>query len=216
MTFRCCRPGCGHRQLAPTTGRQLHPQSRQVPCYDYERGVAPRDAHTHAERRTLRREVLCPAVQGLLADRPVMGVPASSDDWPRPKVDPVCCQLRSSVNSRSFRRSTGPWSAGSGPWSAGVEVPGCAPGASRRVCAGVLMGLWCRCWGPGRVVGLVLGGGWLGGPVRGGRRRRGWAAAAWLGRVRRRSRLPPRAQQTQRRRAARHSGRWPSRRGRRG
>jgi hypothetical protein len=32
-------------------------------------------------------------------------------------------------------------------------------GASQRVCAGVLMRLWCRCFGPGRSLGLVLGGG---------------------------------------------------------
>jgi hypothetical protein len=32
-------------------------------------------------------------------------------------------------------------------------------GASQRVCAGVLMRLWCRYFGPGRSLGLVLGGG---------------------------------------------------------
>ena len=39
------------------------------------------------------------------------------------------------------------------------------------------MKLWCRCFGPGRSLGLVLGGGWLGGQRAGGgagRRLPGW------------------------------------------
>src|ERR1700760_301840 len=47
-------------------------------------------------------------------------------------------------------------------------------GASQQVCAGVLMRLWCRCLGPGRSLGLVLGGSRLGGRFAGG------GAARWL------------------------------------
>src|SRR5215472_11928425 len=53
-------------------------------------------------------------------------------------------------------------------------------GASRRVCAGVLMWLWWRCFGPGRSLGLVLGGGRLGGQLGGGgagRRLSGWVGS---------------------------------------
>src|SRR6516164_7974722 len=50
-------------------------------------------------------------------------------------------------------------------------------GASRRACAGVLLRLWCRCFGAGRSLGLVLCGGRLGGQFAGGgggRRLPGW------------------------------------------
>jgi hypothetical protein len=93
------------------------------------------------------------------------------------KVDPGCCQLLV-VSVRRRRLEWGIWTQ-----SAGVEAPGCSLGASRRVCAGVLMGLWWRCFGPGRSLGLVLGGGRLGGlcaVVAGGGAGR---LAGWVGSV---------------------------------
>ncbi len=93
------------------------------------------------------------------------------------KVDPGCCQLPV-VSVRRRRLEWGIWTQ-----SAGVEAPGCSLGASRRVCADVLMGLWWRCFGPGRSLGLVLGGGRLGGlcaVVAGGGAGR---LAGWVGSV---------------------------------
>ena len=90
-------------------------------------------------------------MQGLLANRPVMDVFGIFGRLAQAKVDPGCCQLPV-VSVQCSRLEWGIWTS-----VRGVEAPGCSPGASRRVCAGVLMRLWWRCFGPGRSLGLVLG-----------------------------------------------------------
>src|SRR6266536_1549887 len=79
---------------------------------------------------------------GVACNRPVMDVLGLFGRLAQAKVDPGCCQLPV-VSVRCRRLEWRIWTQ-----SAGVEAPGCSLGASRRVCADVLMGLWWRCLGP--------------------------------------------------------------------
>jgi hypothetical protein len=61
-----------------------------------------------ARSPTRRREELCPAVQGLLANRPVMDVLGIFGRLAQGKVDPGCCQLPV-VSVRRSRLEWGIW-----------------------------------------------------------------------------------------------------------
>ena len=107
---------------------------------------------------------------------------ASSDGWPRRR------SIRAAVNSRSFRCGAGGWSGdldsvrrGGSP---GMLTWGESAGLRRRLDGAMVALFWAR------PVAAPGAGRWSAGrPVRCGRRGRGWAAAAWLGRVRRRIQL---------------------------
>jgi hypothetical protein len=93
----------------------------------------------------------------------------------------------------------GIWTLVRGGGSPGMLTWGKPAGLCR--CLDEVMVALFRAW---PVAGPAAGRGLAGRPVGGGRRVRGWAAAGWLGRVRRRSRLPRRARRTPPRRAGRH------------
>jgi hypothetical protein len=62
---------------------------------------------------TRRREELCPAVQGLFANRPVMDVLGIFGRLAQAKVDPGCCQLPV-VSVRCRRLEWGIWTQSAG------------------------------------------------------------------------------------------------------
>src|SRR5690348_17551094 len=127
-------------------------------------------------------EELCLAVQGCMQIVKLWAIFAIFGRLAKAKVDAGCCQLPV-VSVRCSRLG----------WGSGPLVRGWKPrdarlggaGGLRRCLAGVMVALfWARL-----VAGPGAGGGRAGRTVRRGR---GWAGAAWVGRVRKRSPLPRR------------------------
>src|SRR5690348_3553999 len=119
-------------------------------------------------------EELCLAVQGCMQIVKLWAILPSSDDWPRRR------SMRVAVNFRSFRCGAAGWGGDLDLWFAGGS-PGTLAWGEPGVCAGVLLGLWWRCFGLGWSLGLVPGGAVLGGQFAGGGAGRG--LPGWVGSV---------------------------------